>query len=36
MRAARGIGLAANQIGVSLRIITLEGGMKGELRLLSL
>jgi peptide deformylase len=30
MRAARGIGLAANQVGVSLRIITLEGGIEKE------
>jgi peptide deformylase len=30
MRAARGIGLAANQIGVSLRVITLEGGLGNE------
>ncbi len=30
MRAARGIGLAANQVGVPLRIITIEGGMEKE------
>jgi peptide deformylase len=30
MRAARGIGLAANQIGVPLRVITLEGGLGNE------
>jgi peptide deformylase len=30
MRAARGIGLAANQIGVSLRIISIEMGLEKE------
>jgi peptide deformylase len=30
MRAAHGIGLAANQIGVSLRIISLEVGLEKE------
>jgi peptide deformylase len=30
MRAAHGIGLAANQIGVPLRVITLEGGLGSE------
>ncbi|HUJ90100.1 MAG TPA: peptide deformylase [Syntrophorhabdales bacterium] len=30
MRAARGIGLAANQIGVSLRIISIEAGLEKE------
>lgn len=30
MRAARGIGLAANQIGVSLRIISVELGLETE------
>jgi peptide deformylase len=30
MRAARGIGLAANQVGVSLRIITIEGGLDSQ------
>jgi peptide deformylase len=30
MRAARGIGLAANQIGVSLRIISIELGLEKE------
>jgi len=30
MRAARGIGLAANQIGVSLRMITIEGGLDSQ------
>ncbi len=30
MRAARGIGLAANQVGVSLRLIAIEGGIEKE------
>lgn len=30
MRAAHGIGLAANQVGIPLRIITLEGGLGNE------
>lgn len=30
MRAARGIGLAANQVGVSLRLIAIEGGIEQE------
>jgi peptide deformylase len=32
MHAARGVGLAANQIGVSLRIISLEVGLEKEAR----
>ena len=36
MRAARGIGLAANQIGVPVRIISIELGLEKELCRLSL